>query len=127
LKTPKINYIYGYKGMLDEIKPLWEALNEHHRQHSQNFKKHYSEMTFEKRKPDLLTKVARIKMRVDLAVDAATGQNVGYCVSSFDKEKTGEIESIFVNVVYRGLGNWRFTDEKSTQLDGGGRCSGKNR
>jgi diamine N-acetyltransferase len=104
LKTPKINYIHGGKDMLDEIKLLWEALNEHHRQHSPNFKEHYCEMTFEKRKSDLLKKLARNKMRVDLAVDEATGQNVGYCVSSLNKEKTGEIESIFVNEVYRGLG-----------------------
>jgi diamine N-acetyltransferase len=104
LKTPKINYIHGDKGMLDEIKSLWEDLNEHHRQHSPNFKEYYCKMTFEKRKSDLLKKVACSKMRVDLAVDISIGQNVGYCVSSIDKEKTGEIESIFVSEVYRGLG-----------------------
>jgi diamine N-acetyltransferase len=104
LKMSKINYIQGDKGMLDEIKSLWEDLNEQHRQLSPNFKEYYYKMTFEKRKSDLLKKVTRSKMRVDLAVDTATGQNVGYCVSSFDKEKTGEIESIFINEVYRGLG-----------------------
>ena len=43
-------------------------------------------------------------MRVDVAMDIVTGQNVGYCVSSVDEERTGEIESIFVASDYRGLG-----------------------
>ena len=43
-------------------------------------------------------------MRVDLAVNEASECIVGYCVSNFNGEKTGEIESIFVNVAYRGLG-----------------------
>ncbi len=43
-------------------------------------------------------------MRADLAVDEAPGSTVGYCVSSFNVEKICEIESIFVNSVYRGLG-----------------------
>jgi GNAT superfamily N-acetyltransferase len=100
----KVKYIYGDQALLDQIKVLWEALNEHHRQHSPNFKEHYCEMTFEKRKVDLLKKAADGKMRVDVAVDEATGQSVGYCVSSLNSEKTGEIESIFVNAVYRETG-----------------------
>ncbi len=43
-------------------------------------------------------------MRVDLAVDEVTGQNVGYGVSSLNREKIGEVESIFVGSNYRGLG-----------------------
>ena len=43
-------------------------------------------------------------MRVDLAVDEASGCSVGYCVNNLNGEKTGEIESILVNVAYRGLG-----------------------
>ena len=90
--------------MLDKIKLLWEELNEHHCQHSPNFKDHYNQMTFEKRKSDLLKKSLSGKMRVDLAVNEASECTVGYCVSSFNGEKTGEIESIFVDVAYRGFG-----------------------
>ena len=43
-------------------------------------------------------------MRVDLAIDEVTSQNVGYCVSSINQEKIGEIDSVFVDVHYRGLG-----------------------
>ncbi len=79
-------------------------------------------MTFEKRKADLLKKAASGKMRVDLAFDEVSGRNVGYCVSSINQEKTGEIESIFVDAAYRGMGHWRFTDEESATLDGKDRC-----
>ncbi len=90
--------------MLDKIKLLWEELNAHHCQHSLNFKDHYNQMNFEKRKFDLLKKSMYGKMRVDLAVDEVSGCTIGYCVSSISREKTGEIESIFVNVTYRSLG-----------------------
>jgi diamine N-acetyltransferase len=100
----KIDYFHGDETLLDQIKPLWEALNEHHLQYSPDFKEHYYLMTFEKRKADLLKKAAGGKMRVDLAADEASGQNVGYCVSSLDSEKTGEIESIFVDAAYRRTG-----------------------
>jgi diamine N-acetyltransferase len=68
-----------------------------------NFKEYYCGMSFEKRKADLLKKAARGEMRVVLAVDEESGRKVAYCVSSLNEEKTGEIESIFVNDVYRGL------------------------
>ena len=77
MNKQKINYFHGDETLLDQIKPLWEALNEHHLQHSSNFKEHYDRMTFEKRKTDLLKKAALGKMRVDLATDKAAGQNVG--------------------------------------------------
>jgi ribosomal protein S18 acetylase RimI-like enzyme len=104
LNKQKIKYSHGDQALLDKIKLLWEELNEHHCQHSPNFKDYYSHMTFEKRKLDLLTKSLSGKMRVDLAIDEALGCAVGYCVSSLSGEKIGEIESIFVNVAYRGLG-----------------------
>jgi len=61
-------------------------------------------MNFEKRKTFFLKKATNAELRVDIAVDAKTEQNVGYCVSSIDKEKTGEIESLFVASDYRGFG-----------------------
>jgi diamine N-acetyltransferase len=100
----KIRYSNGDQALLDQIKLLWEELNEHHCQHSPNFKEHYNQMTFEKRKSDLLKKSLSGEMRVDLSVDEASGCIVGYCVSSLSSEKIGEIESIFVNVAYRGFG-----------------------
>jgi diamine N-acetyltransferase len=98
-----VKFIYGNECLLEQVKPLWEALNKHNLGLSANFKQHYKDMTFEKRKADLLKKAAG-KMRVDLAVDQETKQAVGYCVSSPNQERIGEVESIFVDAVYRGLG-----------------------
>ena len=122
-----VKFIHGDEVLLDQIRVLWEALNSHHLELSTNFKQHYQDMTFEKRKADLLKKAIAGKMRVDLAVDEVIGQNVGYCVSSLNQEKNGEVESIFVDSDYRGSGIGGFTYEKSTLLDGSGRSSGKNR
>lgn len=68
------------------------------------FKQHFAAMTWEKRRADLLEKAAKGIMHIDLAVDEATGQSVGYLVSSVNAKKMGEIESIFVSEAYRGLG-----------------------
>ena len=101
---PKIQYIDGDEGLLDQISVLWQALNQHHLCLSKDFRQHYQEMTFEKRKAALLEKAKAGKMRVDLAVDVSSGQSVGYCVSSVSKFKVGEIESIFVDETFRGFG-----------------------
>jgi ribosomal protein S18 acetylase RimI-like enzyme len=100
----RVKFIHGDEALLDQIRVLWEALNSHHLGLSTNFKQHYLDMTFERRKGDLLKKAATGKMRVDLAVDEAAGQNVGYCVSSLNQEMIGEVESIFVGANYRGSG-----------------------
>jgi ribosomal protein S18 acetylase RimI-like enzyme len=104
VRKQKIKYIYGSEILLDQIKVLWKALNSHHLDLSANFKHRYRSMTFEKRQADLLKKAAAGKMRVDLAFNEELGLNVGYCVSSVNSEKMGEIESIFVDAAYRGMG-----------------------
>jgi ribosomal protein S18 acetylase RimI-like enzyme len=80
------------------------GLNQHHLYLSKDFKQYYLQLTFEKRKTDLLEKMKGGKLRVEIAVDVRTGQNVRYCISSVSPYKVGEIESIFVAVNYRGLG-----------------------
>jgi ribosomal protein S18 acetylase RimI-like enzyme len=100
----KIIYIGGDEALLDRIKPLWEALNRYHLGLSQNFKQYYFDMTFQKRKADLLKKAGLGEMHVEIAVDKVSGQNVGYCVSSITLEKIGEIKSIFVSETFRGMG-----------------------
>jgi ribosomal protein S18 acetylase RimI-like enzyme len=101
---PKIKYTHGNQTLLDEIKPLWEMLNEHHLILSPYFKQHYQTITFEARKAELFKKTGKNQMRIDLATDKATNQHVGYIIASINKEKTGEIDSIFVNPNYRGFG-----------------------
>ncbi|MCW4009759.1 MAG: GNAT family N-acetyltransferase [Candidatus Bathyarchaeota archaeon] len=99
-----IFYVSGNESLLDDVEPLWTSLNSMLLGCSANFKQHYRNMTFQNRKRYLQKKAAAGKMRVTLAVDDTTSQRVGYCVSSLDAEKTGEIESIFVASAYRGKG-----------------------
>ena len=99
-----VKFIHGDEALLDQIKVLWEALNSYHLGLSENFKQHYQDMTFEKRKADLSKIAASEKLRVDLAINEETGQKVGYCVSSVNQGKIGEVDSIFVVADYRGLG-----------------------
>lgn len=101
---PEIKYITGTESLLDEVKVMWEALNQYMEKHSTYFGDHFRAMTFQKRKIDLLKKATRGKIRVDVAVDKTTDQGVGYLVSSINWEKTGEIDSIFVYESYRGMG-----------------------
>jgi diamine N-acetyltransferase len=99
-----VRLVEGDEGLLDQIKLLWEALNRHHLASSTQFKTHYEGMTFETRKADLLKKAFAGKIHIDLAIHKETAQPVGYCVSSINQDKAGEVESIFVDPNYRGLG-----------------------
>jgi diamine N-acetyltransferase len=99
-----IDYVSGNQILLEDIRFLWEQLNQHMVGCSIGFKWHYLSMTFEKRKLVLLEKAGHGEMRVDMAVDKQSTKKVGYCISRIDESKTGEIESIFVNEDYRGLG-----------------------
>ncbi|MGD0407359.1 MAG: GNAT family N-acetyltransferase [Candidatus Bathyarchaeia archaeon] len=120
VNKPKIKYVHGDGGMLDEIKVLWETLNRHHLSVSPYFKDYYLTLTFEERKRAILQRASGGEVRVDLALDAS-GELVGYCVSSIDRWLTGEIDSIFVTAKYRGQGIGRALMEKAlTWLNGKG-------
>jgi diamine N-acetyltransferase len=96
-------YVSGNQGMLDDVKELWEELNSMLLQCSVNFKPHFGTMTFEKRKLALLKKTEHGEIHVDVAVNQLGNQKVGYCISTINEQKEGEIESIFVEKGYRGL------------------------
>jgi diamine N-acetyltransferase len=112
VNKPRIKYVNGDGGMLDEIKVLWETLNKHHLSVSPYFKDYYLTLTFEERKRAILQRASGGEVRVDLALDAS-GELVGYCVSSIDRWLTGEIDSIFVGAKYRGQGIGRALMEKA--------------
>jgi diamine N-acetyltransferase len=103
-KKPTIKYTNGNQTLLDEIKPLWQMLKEHNQLLSPYFKQHYQTLTFEARKAELQKKAGKNQMRIDLATDKTTKQHVGYIIASLNKEKIGEIDSIFVNPCYQGFG-----------------------
>jgi diamine N-acetyltransferase len=90
---------------IDLICPLWFLLNDCMHTKTTNFKPHFEQMTFEKRK-DYFEKLAETSaLCIDLAFDTRdSNRYVGYCVSSLSQEKNGEIESVFVKDSYRSQG-----------------------
>jgi len=104
MEIPKIRFISGSEDIIDEIAPLWTGLNEYMMMKSRDFKAHFLEMNFERRKADLLRKSKDGKMRVDIAVEGDSERRIGYCVSSVNNDKVGEVESIFVDPDFRDHG-----------------------
>ena len=98
-----ITYTTGSTELLDAVGPLWEKLNAHHAERSSHFASHYADRTYIERKSGLLAIAQTATMRVELAKVSETGQAIAYCISSVT-EDAGEIESIYVEVTYRGQG-----------------------
>ena len=92
----------------DLIEPLWEGLAAHHRATAQAnspaFLEEMETRTFAARRDELLEKNRDRALRIELAVDPTTGGPVGYCVASAAPGAHGEVESIFVDPVYRDRG-----------------------
>jgi ribosomal protein S18 acetylase RimI-like enzyme len=100
---------------LDIIRPLWEKLIEHHRKRATHFKRLLESIDFEKRKIELLERSKIGHLRIDLAYDAEAGKLVGYCVSTINDKKHGEIESICVDPRLRRSGIASSLMEKALQ------------
>jgi len=103
----EIEYLEKDQNDLDIIRPLWDKLNAHHITVSKYFKESRAVTTFDMRKKQLMEKSYQGALRIDLARDAVTKEYIGYCVTSVDPEKQGEIESIYVDKDYRlsGIGD----------------------
>jgi ribosomal protein S18 acetylase RimI-like enzyme len=56
------------------------------------------------RKKQLLEKSCQGALHIDLARDSNTEEHIGYCVTTINPEKQGEIESLFIEKEYRGMG-----------------------
>jgi RimJ/RimL family protein N-acetyltransferase len=100
----EIEYLEKNQNDLDIIRPLWEKLNAHHITVSKYFKDSRAATTFDMRKKQLMEKSYQGALRIDLARDEDTKEFIGYCVTSVNQEKQGEIESIYVEKDYRLLG-----------------------
>ena len=112
----EVTYLELGPESIDLIRPLWEGLNAHHLVRSPNFRGHYEQMTFDARKKDLLK-----KERLQIILAVKDGNPIGYCVCTISAEGDGEIDSIFVEDIYRRSG---IGDELMTRaiawLDAGG-------
>lgn len=89
---------------LDLIKPLWEKLNNIHENLSPDFKERFGKMNWETRKNKLLLKSCKIMF--DYVIEVESQSIIGYCVCSIEKnnEKTGEIDSVFIEENHRKSG-----------------------
>ena len=102
----EVEYIEANHKDLNIIGPLWQKQLEHHMTHSKHFKKQLGSATFEGRAIELLGKSEHGDMLIDLVKDVSTKNIVGYCVSTIDMNRQGEIDSIYVEPEYRrdGIG-----------------------
>ncbi len=101
-----LDFIYeeGNEELLDFIKPLWEQLNEEHRHLSRYFSSDFASNNFEKRKAGLIEQTKKAIIRVDLVKVSHSNKYIGYCVSKVDKQKVGEVESLYIENKYRKSG-----------------------
>lgn len=100
----QIEYLEKNHDDLEIIRPLWQKLNQHHLENSKYHKDIRAATTFDMRKTQLLEKSRQGALRVDLAKDLKTKEYVGYCVTTINQEKQGEIESLYIETDYRGMG-----------------------
>lgn len=94
----------GGEELLDEVAPLWSKLRDHHLHLSTHFAAEIEQIDFAERRRSFLTKAEEGDLRVDVARITPAGPLVAYCVTTVDRNRVGEIESIFVEEDYRGRG-----------------------
>lgn len=100
-----VEYLEGGQESINLIQPLWQNLRIYHKNKSKYFADIYANKIFQDRVNELTAD--KMGMRVNLVKDNDTGQYIGYCVSTIDKEMIGEIDSLYVEEEYRkhGIGN----------------------
>jgi GNAT superfamily N-acetyltransferase len=97
---PKINYTATDGKDLELITLLREKIRQYHVERSTFFKERITEMSIEEANKQLLAKAVG-GLLLDLARDAETGRLVGYCLTSINEERHGEIVSIYLEPEYR--------------------------
>ncbi len=61
-------------------------------------------MTWQKRRYTLIKRATGGAIFVEIAQEESNGRQIGYIVASVNIEKTGEVESIYVQAPFRGRG-----------------------
>jgi GNAT superfamily N-acetyltransferase len=89
---------------LGVIQKTWERLTEHHASVSTYFKNYFSDYPFEVRRAKLDRHAQGGLMKIDLVMDETKSHTLGHCVSIIDSEGKGELESIYVDEIFRKNG-----------------------
>lgn len=96
----EFRFVSGGIELLDLVRPLWQMLNEYHKEKSEDFKEQYIGFTFEERKKKLTNSPL---MHVDIVADS-NNKYIAYCISTIDSELVGEIDSLYIKQEARKLG-----------------------
>lgn len=97
----KMEYIEGSLELLENVKPLWEKLNRHHKANTKYFAKRFDNITFGKRHKKFKSSY---KIKIDLVKDILSNTYIGYCISTVSEDLIGEIDSLYVEKEYRKFG-----------------------
>jgi diamine N-acetyltransferase len=97
---PNISYIATDGKDLGFIAGLREKTRRYHKERSTHFKELFTETNI-KEAYKLLLENAVDGILLDLVKDTNTGYLVGYCLATINKEKHGEIGSIYIEPEYR--------------------------
>ncbi len=92
-----ITYETGGIELIDKMKEMWEAQRDYHGEVSTYFSDTFNQLDFETRKKSLVK--SKKHMKLILAKDK---DYIGYCISTLDAEKVGEVFSLYVKPDYRG-------------------------
>ncbi|SHJ76902.1 Acetyltransferase (GNAT) family protein [Clostridium cavendishii DSM 21758] len=96
-------FINGGIELLDNVKPLWNKLNNYHLEKTISFKKKFTNMTFEVRMNKVIND-NNLKVNIDLIKDKIIDSYIGYCMSTVNNDLIGELSSIYIEKDYRKLG-----------------------
>jgi ribosomal protein S18 acetylase RimI-like enzyme len=103
-EADEVQYEVGGPELLESIRPLWLMLREHHRSLRTHFRDEISGREFDERKAQWFA-FPPSGVRVELA--RARGNLVGYCVTTIDANRVGEVDSLFIleSLRRRGIGD----------------------
>lgn len=99
-----IGYVDSDHTSLEEVRPLWERLRDHHATLSVHFAEQIARNTYDDRVKALLERAESGFLKVILVQEGAADTLVGYGIASMDQQGQGEIDSLYVLEEYRGCG-----------------------
>jgi diamine N-acetyltransferase len=99
-----IEYKYGGLELFEETVPLRLKLLNFHAKLSRHFGPYYSPERIESTKGMLQECAGRGCLHIGLARHRPTGRSVGFCISTVNPEKVGEIFSLFVDDGFKSSG-----------------------
>jgi len=103
-QNPEIVFTEIGLDQIDLIQPLWEKLNQHNAALSPHFPREIGRRTFAPRKRELWQRGTSGKLKIDLVRVRDQEAPAAYCVSTLTGDFEGEIDSLYVDEGFRGIG-----------------------